>query len=269
MRSKVDEIITEFHLDNDANDRTRTLAYKYLRRDGKRHRPFLLLAVFLSLSDTHRVKNIVKSAMVAVECIHKASLIHDDIEDSDALRNGYPALHIQTSIPIALNVGDYLAGVGYNLLANNNIENSDKVTIIKILCEVQQRLCIGQGQDLKWKNEKQHITLDELLNIYKDKTSSMFMLSMLTGAVLSGKFTRKIQSALRCSSDALGIAYQIKDDLSDADNSANELSVLNTVSRNCAGKLFYENINQSLKALDKINVPLLKNCIKSMFGSEL
>ena len=49
-----------------------------------------------------------KKVAVAVECFHKASLVHDDIEDNDAERYGEPALHSQHGVPVALNAGDLL-----------------------------------------------------------------------------------------------------------------------------------------------------------------
>ena len=52
-----------------------------------------------------------------MECFHKASLIHDDIEDDDAQRYGEPTLHVEHGVPVALNVGDLLIGEGYRLLA--------------------------------------------------------------------------------------------------------------------------------------------------------
>ena len=58
-----------------------------------------------------------RKVAVAVECFHKASLIHDDIEDNDALRYGEKTLHEEHGVAVALNVGDLLIGEGYRLLA--------------------------------------------------------------------------------------------------------------------------------------------------------
>ena len=56
-------------------------------------------------------------AALAVECFHKASLVHDDIEDGDELRDGVETLFVRETLPVALNVGDYLLGLGYRILS--------------------------------------------------------------------------------------------------------------------------------------------------------
>ena len=61
----------------------------------------------------------VRKVALAVECFHKASLIHDDIEDDDAERYGQQTVHAEYGVPVALNVGDLLVGEGYRLLAES------------------------------------------------------------------------------------------------------------------------------------------------------
>ena len=95
------------------------IAREWLAADGKRWRPFLTACAYKALQDDPAapLPESCASAAVAVECFHKASLVHDDIEDADDLRYGAPTLHVEHGVPVALNVGDLLVGEGYRLLA--------------------------------------------------------------------------------------------------------------------------------------------------------
>ena len=91
----------------------------WLTADGKRWRPFLTACAFKALQDdpSEPLPPALRKAAVAVECFHKASLVHDDIEDEDSLRYGRATLHAEHGVPVALNAGDLLLGEGYRLLA--------------------------------------------------------------------------------------------------------------------------------------------------------
>ncbi len=58
----------------------------------------------------------VRCAAMSIECFHKASLVHDDIEDDDSFRYGVPAVHQQFGLSTAINVGDYMIGLGYRMI---------------------------------------------------------------------------------------------------------------------------------------------------------
>ncbi|MCF7849486.1 MAG: DUF116 domain-containing protein, partial [Kiritimatiellales bacterium] len=89
--------------------RTEEIAYEWLARDGKRWRPFLLACTYSALKDGETdLPNEIRQLAIAVECFHKASLVHDDIEDNDDLRYGEETLHLQYGVPVALNAGDLL-----------------------------------------------------------------------------------------------------------------------------------------------------------------
>jgi geranylgeranyl diphosphate synthase type II len=79
-------------------------------RAGKRWRPLLTVAAYQAMSDTpgKPIPTDLMKLAVAVECFHKASLIHDDIEDGDATRYGEKTLHEEHGLAVALNVGDLL-----------------------------------------------------------------------------------------------------------------------------------------------------------------
>ena len=97
---------------------TETLAQQWLAKEGKRWRPFLAVCVWKSLQEDPLASLPVdlQRIAIAVECFHKASLIHDDIEDGDDFRYGEATLHAARGLPIALNAGDFLLGEGYWLI---------------------------------------------------------------------------------------------------------------------------------------------------------
>jgi geranylgeranyl pyrophosphate synthase len=197
---------------------TEQIARQWLRRAGKRWRPFLTVAAFQALrQDTgNSLPEDIRKAAVAVECFHKASLIHDDIEDNDALRYGEKTLHEEHGLPVALNVGDLLIGEGYRLLASCRVSAEQKAAMLQVASEGQRELCRGQGAELCWARTPGPLTPLQVLDIFRKKTAPAFDVALRIGALYAGLDRHEdVARMLRTYSEALGIAYQIRDDLSD------------------------------------------------------
>jgi geranylgeranyl diphosphate synthase type II len=192
------------------------VARAWLAAEGKRWRPFLTVCAWKALQDdpTAPLPDSLKKAAVAVECFHKASLVHDDIEDADATRYGRPALHSEHGVAIALNAGDLLLGEGYRLLAACGAPSTAVAELLAIAAAGHRELCLGQGTELAWVHSPGAITADQVVEIFRRKTSPAFQVALGIGAVLAGA-AEHTQQVLRDYSDALGIAYQIRDDLED------------------------------------------------------
>src|SRR5262245_10452672 len=128
------------------------IARGWLAADGKRWRPFLTACAFKALQDdpSAPLPEPLRRAAVAVECFHKASLVHDDIEDADEERYGRDALHVEHGIPVALNAGDLLVGEGYRLLASCGASPEICAQLVQIAAAGHRELCLGQGQELAW-----------------------------------------------------------------------------------------------------------------------
>jgi geranylgeranyl diphosphate synthase, type II len=195
------------------------VARAWLLADGKRWRPFLTACAFKALQDDPAapLPEALKRAAVAVECFHKASLVHDDIEDSDRERYGRDALHIEHGVPVALNAGDLLVGEGYRLLAGCGAPLPVIAGLVRIAAAGHRELCLGQGAELAWLRQPTAVNVDQVVEIFRQKTSPAFGVALSVGAALAGA-TAEIQQVLREYSDALGIAYQIRDDLEDWDD---------------------------------------------------
>ena len=155
-----------------------------------------------------------KKLAVAVECFHKASLIHDDIEDEDLERYGESALHVDYGVGVALNCGDLLVGEGYRMMATAGAPPEVQARIMRTASQGHRMLCLGQGAELCWLRDPKPLSSLEVLEIFRKKTAPAFEVSLQIGAALAGADDELMQ-VLSKYSDALGIAYQIRDDLED------------------------------------------------------
>jgi geranylgeranyl diphosphate synthase, type II len=193
------------------------VAREWLSRAGKRWRPFLTACAYTAFQEDPDAlfPTTLKRVAVAVECFHKASLIHDDIEDDDALRYGKPALHVEYGIPVALNAGDLLIGEGYRLLAQcDDLPAAIRSVLVRIASAGHRKLCLGQGTELEWARNPGPLTSVEVLEIFRLKTSPAFEVALRVGAAY-GRASEDVHDTLSRYSDALGIAYQIRDDIED------------------------------------------------------
>jgi len=192
------------------------VAHGWLAAEGKRWRPFLTACAYKALQTdpSQPLPESLRRAAVAVECFHKASLVHDDIEDADERRYGRDTLHVEHGIPVALNAGDLLVGDGYRLLAGCGAPGPVCAELVRIAAAGHRELCIGQGAELAWMQKPSPITADQAIEIFQRKTSPAFEVALTIGAALAGAGAETHQ-VLRDYSEALGIAYQIRDDLED------------------------------------------------------
>ena len=222
VRAEVDTWFTPNALRDilaDGDTQSERIAREWLARAGKRWRPFLVACVWKALQDdpTTPFPADLKKLAVAVECFHKASLVHDDIEDSDDLRYGEKTLHAQHGIPVALNVGDLLLGDGYRLIAETDAPATVRAQMLRIAAEGHRTLCLGQGNELTWANEPTPLTPLEVVGIHRQKTAPAFEVALRIGAAFGGA-DAELHATLTAYSEALGIAYQIRDDIDDLTN---------------------------------------------------
>lgn len=192
-----------------SDDQTSAVAREWLGGDGKRWRPYLLAATYMAVSGDKDIPKEVELAAVAVECFHKASLVHDDIQDNDSTRYGKQTVNAAYGVPIAINVGDMLLGEGYRLLTG-----SGKMELVKAIAESHISLCKGQGMELEWSLSPRALTMDFVLDIFCNKTVPAFDVSLIMGVICAGD-DPELRGILHRYSRALGIAYQLQDDRED------------------------------------------------------
>ena len=193
---------------------TERIAREWIAKSGKRWRPFLAACAYRALDGQGPLGDDLRKVAVAVECFHKASLVHDDIEDDDDYRYGEKTLHAQYGVPVALNVGDFLLGEGYRLIGECSTPADRKALMMAIAARGHRSLALGQGAELCWMRDRRPMSCLEVLDIFRQKTAPAFDVALHLGAVCAGA-DGEISLALSPYSDCLGVAYQIHDDLED------------------------------------------------------
>ena len=208
---------------------TEKVAYDWLQHGGKRFRPFITLAAYdamtggkmqmLDLEQVDRlpVPDSVCRVAMSIEAFHKASLVHDDIEDDDLFRYGRETLHRTHGLGSAINVGDHLIGLGYQLL-NSCRQDFDAETACDVserMAQAHIKLCDGQGAEMAWETRP---TLDltpiDALQIYALKTSPAFEAALYSGLRMAGPLGEYEEMVPKFSRH-LGVGFQVLNDLKD------------------------------------------------------
>jgi geranylgeranyl diphosphate synthase, type II len=209
-------------LDSSENS-TEQLVFDSLLAGGKRLRPLLTVLAYEAFNGHTKGEHLNRLAL-SVECFHKASLIHDDIEDDDDLRYGKETLHALHGIPVAINIGDLLIGEGYRLITETNLPAEIILNCIKMVSHGHRRLSIGQGIELMSLKNRKILSLEETLQVFDYKTATAFKVSLLLGAIAAGAEDNSL-NLLEKFSRSIGIAYQIKDDIEDFKNEEGEFEI--------------------------------------------
>lgn len=186
-----------------------------LQAGGKRLRPVLTLAaaeLFGPQADP-------LPAAVALECIHTYSLVHDDLPcmDNDDLRRGRPTAHRQFDEATALLAGDALLSLAFQLLARHYAADAALcAALVRELADAagSTRLIGGQMEDLL-AEKRPGTTAAELEFIHRHKTAAMISAALAAGGRCGGADDRSL-ATLREAGQALGLAFQITDDILDA-----------------------------------------------------
>ena len=207
---------------------TEQIAYGFLAKGGKHSRPFITLAVYDALSGAQgtlaggaehlaALPDAVKRAALSIETFHKASLVHDDIEDDDGFRYGDQTVHRRWGVPTAINIGDYLIGLGYRLVSREaaQLGPSTAADVLDRLAEAHMRLSEGQGAELLWRDgTNKRLAAIDALKIYALKTAPAFEAALYTGARLAGAAEKYVEPFGQFARH-LGVAFQILNDLAD------------------------------------------------------
>lgn len=210
LRSNIDV------LDDHAPTLKQAMAYSVLN-GGKRMRPFLVYAVGdmlnVSLDD-------LDFPAIALECVHAYSLIHDDLPamDDDNLRRGQPTCHIAFDEATAILAGDALQTLAFDVLVNarfSHIDASQHMQLIKILSSASgyQGMCGGQAMDLAATNTS--ISQSQLQQLHQLKTGALIQASVAMPAALAPEIDNASKQRLSEYSAALGLAFQVQDDILD------------------------------------------------------
>jgi farnesyl diphosphate synthase len=186
---------------------------------GKRIRPALCYATAAIKSNAHFAA--VRRAAVAIEMIHCYSLAHDDLPcmDNDLLRRGQPTCHVAFGEDTALLVGDILQSMAFEILGSRLFDQGpavDSAIVLKqmqILATASSKMVCGQVLDLQ--AEGQHVNQQALENIHRNKTGALISAAVMMAAVTVFEGTDQAIPKLREYAQAIGLAFQVQDDILD------------------------------------------------------
>ena len=194
---------------------------------GKRMRPLLVYATGAALGAADADLD---AAAVAVELVHCYSLVHDDLPamDDDALRRGQPTVHVAFDEATAILAGDALQALAFDVLARGALPAEARVTMLAELARAAgvAGMCGGQALDIDatgtWGSASAGdatFQLADLERLHALKTGALLRCAVRLGALAGGASPAQRQ-ALDTYADALGLAFQIKDDLLDIEGDA-------------------------------------------------
>jgi farnesyl diphosphate synthase len=193
-------------------------AMRYAVQGGKRLRGFLVLesARMFGVMPAQSI-----SAAASIEALHAYSLVHDDLPcmDDDVLRRGQPTVHVKWDEATAVLAGDALQSIAFELLADPAIGPAQtRITLLAGLARASGAagMVLGQALDIAAETSAAPLTLDQITRLQVGKTGALISWSAQAGAHLAGR-----DPAPLCGyADALGLAFQIADDILDVTGDA-------------------------------------------------
>lgn len=220
LSKKIEEILPEA---NQAMEQKLFEAMRYSTLShGKRLRPFL--TVISSQLFGVSLESSLQTA-AAIEFIHSYSLIHDDLPaiDNDDLRRGQPSSHKKFGEATAILAGDALLTYAFEVLADEGTHRDAAVRIelVEAVSKAAGFAGMVGGQVIDILAENQKLDFNEVVRLQRMKTGALFAISCEAGAIL-GRAPRNLRNALRAYANNLGLAFQITDDLLDAEGTREE-----------------------------------------------
>jgi farnesyl diphosphate synthase len=191
-------------------------AMRYAVQGGKRLRAFLVL----ESAALHGIPaDRAMPAAAAVEALHAYSLVHDDLPsmDNDALRRGLPTVHVRWDEATAILAGDALQTLAFELCCDP-VLGRNRVELVAALARASgaEGMVLGQALDIAAETAARPLTLDEITALQEAKTGALIGFAATAGALLAGADPAPLAAYAR----ALGLAFQIADDVLDVEGDA-------------------------------------------------
>ncbi|ARF09951.1 polyprenyl synthetase [Indivirus ILV1] len=201
----------------------------YVLSNGKKVRPIIFTSIYKKINNQENIPKHIMNCALAVEYIHTASLIIDDIMDDDDDRRGKQALHIKYNLSIAQLAAILLFSLGINniqwgldeLIKNHSDANKDIFLITgKMYSNILQELTLGQYYDITTPSYLFTDKIKGIENVIHKKTSSLFEYSFIMPCILSNynKSTEELENKIKIMkkiSEYFGLIFQIADDFED------------------------------------------------------
>jgi farnesyl diphosphate synthase len=194
-------------------------AMRYAVLDGgKRLRPLLVLATAEAVGDAPQSAAALNAAC-ALELIHAYSLVHDDMPcmDNDVLRRGKPTVHVQFGEAQALLAGDALQTLAFEMLtpADTLVSPAVQAACVGLLARASGYQGMAGGQAIDLASVGHRLSEDQLRQMHRLKTGALLLCSVQMGAACVPGVSASMQAALSRFGQALGLAFQVVDDVLD------------------------------------------------------
>ena len=222
LKTLVDQALSEYFDIPDAPHHVLLESMRYsLNAGGKRLRPVLVLAFCRACGGD------VQAALpvaCAIEMVHTYSLIHDDLPcmDNDDLRRGKPTNHVVYGACTATLAGDALQAEAFRTILSSELSADVRAECARLLSDAAGIEGICGGQQLDMEGEAKALTREALLEIHKRKTASMLIAACRMGIACGQGTASQVEAANRYA-EAMGLAFQIRDDMLDQISTVEEL----------------------------------------------
>ena len=182
---------------------------------GKRMRPLLVYAAGTAFGADEAALD---APAVAVELVHAYSLVHDDLPamDDDALRRGQPTVHVAFDEATAILAGDALQSQAFVAIANATLPDAARAALCAELASAAAGMCAGQALDIDATGQSTAFDITSLERLHALKTGALLRASLRMGAIAAGADAAS-RSMLDRFANALGLAFQVRDDLLDVE----------------------------------------------------
>jgi geranylgeranyl diphosphate synthase type II len=206
---------------------------------GKRLRPALVLLCSEAVGGT---RSDALSPAAAIELIHTFSLVHDDLPamDDDELRRGRPTLHVHAGEAMAILAGDVMTSLAFELLAESPLAAEARIALTRELAAATTAMINGQVFDTLGGFPHELDAEQRLGIIHRNKTAALLRASCRMGAICGGADNDQLEALTRYG-EAIGLMFQIVDDLLDVTQSAEHIGKA-TGKDLSAGKLTYPGV---------------------------
>jgi len=185
------------------------MAY-YPGSGGKKLRPFLTL---VSTGAFGKSESKAVPYGIAVELVHNFTLVHDDIMDQDEMRRGRATLHRKIGDPDAINAGDGLFALSFNMLSQTDVDGEKIRRLLEELSSSVLKIAEGQEEDMRFEKTFE-IKEEDFIQMIEKKTGYLFSAATKGGAIIADCQEEEIKK-MGAYARKMGIAFQIQDDYLD------------------------------------------------------
>ena len=190
----------------------KAIAY-YPSAGGKRLRPVLTLAVADAVSEGSSRRALPYGC--ALELVHNFTLIHDDLMDEDSVRRGRPTLHTVWDEPSAINAGDILFALAFEVMTRTDADDATVRTLVREGARTVFEIGEGQQWDMDFEGaDPGGVTEEEYLRMVEFKTARLFEMAAIGGARVAGADEDLVRE-MGMFAREMGIGFQIWDDYLD------------------------------------------------------